>query len=119
MKYLTIQNGAIQEVEKQGDLSLEEMQRLVGGWIELVTLRTYPDESALSMYVNEEGKLDGLPPNFYFHNIQDLIVGPAIIIGTDAEGRNRSLTPDEIKAIKLDPAGEPGRSLPWPQLMIG
>ena len=38
--------------------TLEELQRLVGGYIERV-----PMSNGKSMYVNEEGKLNGLPYN--------------------------------------------------------
>lgn len=37
--------------------ALTEMQALVGGWLEAVTLQS------ATIFMNEEGKLQGLPPN--------------------------------------------------------
>ena len=53
--------GAISEVEPQNSqfFELEELQKLVGGFIEIIDLGN--DEL---MVVNEEGKLNDLPYNF-------------------------------------------------------
>lgn len=61
------------------NFELEEIQELVGGNIELVLCR-----EGLEMYINEEGKLLGLPVNpkatslsgLYPH---DVICGPAVV----------------------------------------
>lgn len=69
--------------------TVELFQRVVGGYIEAVNL-TMPDGTAAVMYVNEEGRLHGLPPNplatalaqklnRYFANQQ--IVGHAVVVG--------------------------------------
>lgn len=57
---------------------LEELQRLVGGYIECVGLL---DDVVL--ICNEEGKLDGLPPNRRISG--DMIVGDFLIVGQDGE----------------------------------
>lgn len=54
--------------------TLEEWQRLVGGYIEVVTLTPH-----LLMIVNEEGKILGLPDNFTWHG--DFIKGNAVFVG--------------------------------------
>lgn len=54
--------------------TLDEWQRLVGGYIEVVTLTPH-----LLMIVNEEGKLLDLPNNFTWHG--DPIKGNAIFVG--------------------------------------
>lgn len=64
--------------------SLKNLQNIVGGHIEVVTLM--PDKG-LVMICNEDGKLLGLEKNFIwgvppFH---DVIVGDVIICGTDGE----------------------------------
>ena len=54
--------------------TLDEWQRLVGGYIETVAL----DKNTL-LICNEEGKLLKLQPNILFNN--DIIVGPVIFVG--------------------------------------
>ncbi len=63
--------------------TLEELQKSVGGHIELV----HTDDGK-KMYINEEGKLDGLPLNrrasgLYSH--MDTIVGDALIVEDSEE----------------------------------
>lgn len=67
------------------DFSLEELQAIVGGYIEIVTL----DEEHL-MVVNEEGKLQGLPLNINASaiylaktHIKDSIVGDVLVCNSN------------------------------------
>ncbi len=61
--------------------SLEELQGFVGGYIEMVTVRIqgFP----LAAFINEEGKLKGLPLNHaatvLYGNPHDVIVGDMIV----------------------------------------
>ncbi|MCR4712277.1 MAG: DUF3846 domain-containing protein [Clostridia bacterium] len=55
-------------------------QKAVGGYVEVVSLR--PD---LAMIVNEEGKLRGLPKNFWMEVIGDYIVGTAVFVGVNGD----------------------------------
>ena len=62
------------------DLSLEALQAAVGGDIELV----YTHDGR-AMYINENGKLDGLPLNaqatqIYRYGRTDPIVGTAVVL---------------------------------------
>lgn len=64
--------------------TLEEMQKCVGGNIELAHTR-----DGRMMWINEEGKLNDLPPNekatqLYVHNDHDIIVGD-VLVGTEKE----------------------------------
>ena len=57
--------------------SLEEMQEIVGGWIEIV-----PTLDGRLMILNEEGKLDGLPANSKATALfgdHDVIVGTVLV----------------------------------------
>jgi hypothetical protein len=60
--------------------SLETLQGLVGGFIELVRLNGHNCDA----FINEEGKLDGLPPNhvasYLYKGWPDYIVGPMVIV---------------------------------------
>lgn len=60
------------------DNTLEELQNIVCGYIEVVDL-----SSDAVMIVNEDGKITNMEPNFTYG--KDLIVGPAIILGTHGE----------------------------------
>lgn len=80
-------DGTITEVQpKNGrDFTLEELQRIVKGYIEVVQL---PYSDGQIMIINEEGKLEGLPTNdaatqlAWRHggiDTRDYIVGDALL----------------------------------------
>jgi len=86
--------------------NLKGMQALVGGSIEVVLI-SEGNESSLYMVCNEEGKLSGLPINFfllrdYKHYTptagMDPIVGTAFFCAYTDEGDPDSITP-ELEAI--------------------
>jgi hypothetical protein len=64
------------------DFSLEELQNIVGGYIETVML---PNGNLLVL--NEEGKLEGLPLNTtatdLYNNPYDAIVGDVLVCDVD------------------------------------
>ena len=67
--------------------TLKDMQALVGGYIEAVAV---DPEDRFSIYVNEEGKLDGLEPCavWMVDGVPyDVLVGPIVLRGpVDADG---------------------------------
>jgi hypothetical protein len=76
--------------------SLDTMQKLVGGYIEAVTLAP-----GVIMYVNEEGLLRSLPPNRLIRRIDGAeipVVGDAIIIGTTDDGETVGLSAEQGEA---------------------
>lgn len=78
--------------------SLETLQQFVGGYIEAVRVN-----ESITIWINEEGKLRGLDPNFNLignGKPYDIVVGDAIFTGTDNEGETVSLTDQEIEEIK-------------------
>jgi hypothetical protein len=77
---------------KEIENSLKAMQDIVGGYIESVGLE---DEDYVSIICNEEGKLDGLPPNRRFYD--DIICGTFFISRIDDEGETISLTDEDIQ----------------------
>jgi hypothetical protein len=81
------------------DHSLENLQTFVGGYIEAIRVN-----DSITIWINEEGKLIELPPNFYLTNqdgqAYDIVVGDVLIAGTDHEGETVSLTDEEIKEIQ-------------------
>ena len=85
---------------KEIDGSLEGMQAIVGGLIELYC--PFEDEN-VGIVVNEEGKLLCLPQSriVTFHGeIADILAGPAFIVNLDdEEGNFTSLTDDQISRL--------------------
>lgn len=81
------------------DHSLENMQKAVGGYIEAV--RVTDD---IVMWLNEEGKLNDLAPNFNLNGVGglaiDVVVGDVIITGSNGEGETTSLTAENVEELK-------------------
>lgn len=95
---LEAESDEIKVIEKW-EQSLENMQTLVGGYIEAVRLF-----DNVVLWINEEGKImDDVEPNFYLvgenDKLLDLIMGDAIITGTNEEGDTVSLTDGEISKL--------------------
>lgn len=68
------------KVPMEGKPTLKDLQAAVGGHIELAMC-----EDGGAMYINEEGKLEGLEPNdaateLYRHNAYDIIVGDVVVM---------------------------------------
>lgn len=59
---------------------LHTLQRLVDGYIEVCPL-----VEDMVMIINEDGKLRGLPKNFWMKVIGDYIVGTAVFVGVDGD----------------------------------
>lgn len=63
--------GKITPIETEKPLGLEEMQKLVGGWIEFTTV-----ELGTELCINEEGRINGSKPNARYPQVYgDVIVG--------------------------------------------
>jgi hypothetical protein len=78
-------NGQRQIIEQDTYPTLEQLQALVGGYIELVCVDY--DGSERDMYINENGKIDGLLSNIAATALyqdkwptHDYIVGDAVIV---------------------------------------
>ena len=82
--------------------SLKVLQDAVDGWVQVVDL-----SPKLSIWVNEEGKMNGLPYNDIATAIYqdrfgavDIIVGNAVLTGgTDEEGDTIGLTDEQVERI--------------------
>ena len=90
MAYIIRTNGTIEELPA-GVLSLETLQKAVGGFIE--TIPCLDNGKYRVMILNEEGKLDGLPLNPIATAMtrgivasMDFIVGDVVIADEDGEG---------------------------------
>jgi hypothetical protein len=85
------------------DTSLESLQTEVDGWVQAVDL------DGLTLWCNEEGKMNGLSHNPYAQGLwdavygaeTDYIVGDIVLTGgTDEEGEIIPLTQNEAFSIK-------------------
>lgn len=85
--------------------TLEVLQSAVGGWIEAIYL---PSIENATMWLNEEGKLIGLPHNSYAQTLwnaeygkdTDYIVGNVVITGgVDDEGESLGLADITIASL--------------------
>ena len=98
-------------VEQMPSTSPDEYNFLntaVAGWIQAVPLAE--DLEGITLWVNEEGKMNGLPYNqlaTYLwemsYGFTDVIVGNAVLTGgTDDEGETLPLTDEQVsKLVKL------------------
>jgi hypothetical protein len=79
--------------------SLENLQAYVGGYIEAIRLG-----EDMVIWINEEGKLQELEPNFSLTNKEgvpyDLVVGNALITSVSKAGEAGSLSDNQIEEIK-------------------
>lgn len=73
--------------------TLEAQQKIVGGYIEGVSLAP-----GLMLICNEEGKLTGLPPNRRIGN--DIIAGDFFICRVDEEGDSTSVRDSDTAYLK-------------------
>jgi len=78
----------VEEIENE----LQPIQEIVGGYIETVTL-----SEKLVMILNEEGKLQGLEPNFQLG--KDVIVGTVIFAGIGGEDFT-SITDQDLEELQ-------------------
>ena len=91
MKAIIKEVGKSPRVEEINN-DLETLKSLVGGYIEVVRM-----EENILIICNEEGKLNGLPPNF--STGYDVIVGTAVFVSFDGKEDFTSLSDTQILLI--------------------
>lgn len=95
--------GKPEEVEIPDKDELDTLQQLVGGWIEYV-----PTEQDVTLYCNEEGKLQNLPPNSLATAIfgkllmpHDFLAGDVVVCGPlDEEGYSLPLSEEVVADVR-------------------
>lgn len=75
---------------------LEELQKLVGGYIEIVR----PLQSEIVAILNDMGKIEGLEPNFYAFNKKDVLVGTVVFSKGSHKGDLKSLSSEDVFQIE-------------------
>jgi len=95
--------GDKEVVEFNNSTSYNVLREAVGGWIEQVWF----DEYNFTLWVNEEGKLEGLPQNPIAtalwvdeYDKTDVVVGNVIITGgADDDGNTLGLTDEQVEFL--------------------
>jgi hypothetical protein len=94
-------DGTIETLDNTG---LQALQTAVGGWVQAVDLA-----DDLTMWLNEEGKLVGLPHNTTAQKLwdktfwvgSDFVVGDVVLTGgTDNEGETLALGDDTAQRVR-------------------
>ena len=104
MKVLVLSNGEL----KAQDIGtgLEELQKIVGGYIEIPFLSKVFRDNAIDMIINEEGKfIEGLKAEIAIvneeqGNILDIVYGNCIFASHDNEGNTIGLTEEQVKVVE-------------------
>ena len=96
MKVLVLSNGELKA--KEIGTKLEDLQEIVGGYIEIPFLSKKFFDNEIDIIINEEGKLiDGLKAEIAIvseehGNILDIVYGNCIFASHDDEGNTVGLT---------------------------
>ena len=96
---VVIKNVAEEPFVKTIPNELEEFQKIVGGYIEVVPYNPKPMAKEITTLANEEGKLEGLEPNLILLPY-DIVVGNVFFTRTDfSTGEFVTLTDTDIEQI--------------------
>lgn len=103
MKVLVLSNGTLKEREINN--TLEELQEIVGGYIEIPYLSDVFAENEIDVIINEEGKfIDGLKPEIAVvfkdtGRVLDIVYGNCIFASHNDEGDTIGLNEEQKKIV--------------------
>lgn len=103
MKVLVLSNGEF--TTKEITNNLEDLQKIVGGYIEIPFFGYTFNDYKIDVIINEEGKLiDGMNPEIAIvdekkGNIIDIVYGNCIFASHDEEGNTIGLTEKQIEIV--------------------
>lgn len=106
MKTLILNNGQLEQ--KDISNTLEALQEIVGGYIEIPFLSQVFFENDIDIIINEEGKyIEGLKPEIAIvskdkGNILDLVYGNCIFASHDKYGETVALNLEQAEIIKKE-----------------
>lgn len=104
MKVLVLSNNMFKEKEITN--TLEDLQRIVGGYIEIPFLSPIFNDNEIDIIINEEGKfIEGLEPEIAViskntNTILDIVYGNCIFASHDQEGETIELNEEQKKIVK-------------------
>ena len=103
MKVLVLSNSKLEV--KEIDNTLEELQKIVGGYIEIPYLSKRFNDNGIDVIINEEGKfIEGLKPEIAVidgttKQIMDVINGSCVFVSHDEEGNTIELNDKQMKIV--------------------
>lgn len=103
MKVLVLSNGETKVTEI--DSALDDLQKIVGGYIEVPYLSKTLFEHEIDLIINEEGKfIEGLKPEIAVvkkgtNTILDIVYGNCVFASHDKEGNTISLSDEQVKIV--------------------
>ena len=103
MKILVLSNGEL-KVQEIGS-GLEDLQKIVGGYIEIPFLGNKFYENGIDVIINEEGKLIiGMKPEIAIVDeekgiILDIVYGNCIFASHDEEGETIGLNEEQMQVV--------------------
>lgn len=103
MRVLILSNGELKEREIEN--TLEELQKLVGGYIEVPYLGKIFRENGIDVIVNEEGKfVEGLRPEIVILDEKtrqtiDVVYGNCVFATHDEEGNTVQLSQEQAEIV--------------------
>jgi hypothetical protein len=106
MKVLVLSNGELKPQEINN--TLEDLQKIVGGYIEIPFLSQKFLEHDIDIIINEEGKfIDGLKPEIAVvkeetGTILDLVMGNCVFASHDTEGETIELNEKQKKIVEKE-----------------
>lgn len=104
MKVLVLTGAEFEEREIKD--TLEELQKIVGGYIEIPFLSRKFYERDIDIIINEEGKfIEGLNPEIAVvkrttGEVLDVVMGNCIFASHDEEGNTMALSKEQIAIVK-------------------
>lgn len=103
MEVLVLSNGKLEAKEIEN--TLEELQKIVGGYIEIPFLSEVFNNNEIDVIINDEGKfIDGLKPEIAVvyeetGRVLDVVYGNCIFASHDDEGNTTALTEEQKKVV--------------------
>ena len=103
MKVLVLTNGNFETKEITDEL--EDLQKIVGGYIEIPFLTETFTKNGIDVIINEEGKfIEGLRPEIavadkHTNQIFDVIMGNCIFASHDEDGNTVELNEEQYKIV--------------------
>ena len=104
MKAMVLSNGELKV--KDIEDTLEELQKIVGGYIEIPFLSEVFAENEIDVVINEEGKLiEGLTPEIAVigkktNSVLDIVYGNCVFVSHDEEGNTVALNDKQVAIVK-------------------
>lgn len=103
MEVLVLSNGKLEAKEIEN--TLEELQKIVDGYIEIPFLSEVFNNNEIDVIINDEGKfIDGLNPEIAViygetGRVLDVVYGNCIFASHDDEGNTTALTEEQKKVV--------------------